>query len=596
MLIGTGATRRRAGLLAVLGLLLAGCSGSTSGAPDTPLSSETASPVSASPSPVSRSVAEPEIPRSTVPAPTTGDLPAGPVVPDVVRLAWLGRDPEPSGVTIAVTDGIRWQGAVPGEYAVRSGGRYRWFGADGSAVACVATDRCVGVDAAGFVAVLAGSDERWVYDPAGDGVGRFGADGLRRKGTTVPALPVAIERSGADLAALVDLATRPVPFAGGITGDPHVLTAGGMRYSTQLTGEFQARSGDPDRIVQVRLVPLEHQSDVSVVTAVAVGVQGSASEGSRGSVFQYDRQGGARLGGAPVPVEGTFRQVSVDGGPEVGLWAPDAQGAAHAAMVWADGSAVLMTADPALGLTVVVSAARSAGVGGLFGSGDPSTDEDLLDRQGVALDVDTVVRDWQLRAGESLFGERVDAVPGFPARPAVVPPGAGPFAENACRTAGLTVSADLAACVLDVGVTGDEGFTRGHLAMTRPANARPAGRVSERYPAMTDEIGWTAQTLPEIVDVQPGVGQRLVFDVPVTEPGRIGVEFVSGCPGVPTAAPAADRPAVRLFDERGRAVGPRLPTCGRAESPSVLPGRYRLVVAGPTEGESVAVRLQITLP
>lgn len=590
MVIATGARGRRARLAvpAVLVLLLVGCSGATSGAPDSARPSESAAPVSASPSPVSRSVAEPEVPRSTVPAPTTGDQPSGPAVPDVVGLGWLGRDPEPAGVTIKVADGIRWQGTVPGEYALRAAGGYQWFGADGSAVACVAADRCVGVDAAGFVAVLAGSAERWVYDPAGAAVGRFAADGLRRKGAAVPALAVAIERSGADLGALLDVATRPVPFAGGITGDPHVLTAGGLRYSTQLTGEFLARSGDPDRIVQVRLAPLEYRDDVSVATAAAVGGQGW--------VFEYDRQGEARVEGAPVSVEGRFRRLSVTGGPEIGLWAPDARGAAHAALVWADGTTVLMTADPALGLTVVVTAAREAGVGGLFGSGDPATDEDLLDRQGVPLDVDTVVRDWQLRAGESLFGEQVDAVPGFPAGPAVVPAGAEAFAENACRGAGLTGTADVAACVLDVGVTGDEGFTRGHLAMTRPVTARPSGRVSERYPAMTDDIVRAAQSLPEIVDVQPEVGQRLVYDVPVTERGRIGVEFVSGCPGDPMAAPAADRPAVRLFDSRGRAVGPRLPTCGRGESPSVLPGRYRLVVAGPIEGAPVPVRLQLELP
>lgn len=571
-----------------LALLLTGCSGTPTDVPDPSRSSDAGMPVPAPSSPVSRSVAEPEIPSSTVPAPRSTQAPAGPVVPGVVELGWLGRDPGPQGVTIPVSDGIRWQGAVPGEYAIRGGGRFQWFGADGSAVACVDTNRCVGVDAAGYVAVLAGTAERWVYDPGGRALGRFAANGARRSGGTLPALAAAVERSGADLAALLDRATHPVPFAGGITGDPHVLTAGGLRYSTQLTGEFQARTGDPDRTVQVRVEPQAHQNDVSMVTAAAIGAQGS--------VLEYDLQGVAVLDGVPVALDGDFRQVSVSGGPEIGLWAADERGAAHAAMVWADGSSVVLVADPALGLTVVTAAPRSPGVGGLFGNGDPVVAEDLLDRQGAALDVDTVVRDWQLRDGESLFSSRVDAVPGFPVGTAAPPAGAEVFAETTCRRAGLTDPDDVAACVLDVGVTGDEGFTVGHLAMTRPFLARPPEQLTARYPAMTDDPARVAQTLPEIIDVQPGVGQRLIYDVPVTERGRITVEFVSGCPDGGTAEPAADRPAVRVFDSRGSAVGRRLPTCGRAETPVLLPGRYRLVVAGPTTGESVAVRLQLDVP
>lgn len=571
-----------------LALLLAGCSGTPTDPSEVSRTSDVRMPVTAPSSPVSRSVAEPVIPSTTAEAPSTTQAPARPVVPDVVALGWLGRDPQPPGVIIPVADGLRWQGMVPGEYAIRKEGRYQWFGADGSAVACIGINRCVGVDAAGHLAVLAGSDQRWVYDPDGRAVGRFAADGTRRSGAPLPTLAVALERSGADLAALLDRATRPMPYAGGITGDPHVLTAGGVRYATQLTGEFQARTGDPDRTVQLRLAPLVHQSDVSVVTAAAIG--------ARGSVLEYDLDGSAVMNGVPVTPGGEFRQVSVSGGPEIGLWAPDGRGAAHAAMVWTDGSSVVLTADPALGLTVVVAAPRSPGVGGLFGTGDPVAVDDLLDRQGAALDVDTVVRDWQLRDGESLFAARTEPVAGFPAGPVAPPAGAAVFAETTCRRAGLTDPDDVAACVFDVGVTGDEGFTVGHLAMTRPFTARPAAKLTARYPAMTDDLTLVAQALPDVVDVQPGVGQLLVYDIPVTGRGRLAVAFVSGCSGDGSGKPLTDRPAVRLFDSRGAAVGRRLPTCGRVETPTLLPGRYRLVVAGPTTGKSVPIRLELDIP
>lgn len=570
-----------------LALALSGCSATTADPSVNSRTSDVGVPVSAPAAPVSRSVAQPEIAISTAEVPDTTRAPAGPVVPDVVTLAWLGHDPQLPGVVIRVAEGIRWQGPVPGEYAIRAGGRFQWFGANGSAVACVDTDRCVGVDAAGHLAVLAGSAQRWVYDPDGRAIGRFTADGKRRSGA-VPTFAVALRRSGADLAALLERATRPVPYAGGITGDPHVLTAGGLRYSTQLTGEFQARTGDPDRTVQVRLAPLAHQSNVSVVTAAAIG--------TRGSVFEYDIYGRALVAGVLVPPSGKFQNVSVPGGPEIGLWAADERGAAHAAVVWADGSSAVLTADPALGLTVVMTAPHAPGIGGLFGDGNQVTTGDLLDRQGAALDVDTVVRDWQLRVGESLFAVPSEPVAGFPRGVATPPDGAEVFAETSCRTAGLTDTDDVAACVLDVGVTGDEGFTVGHLAMTRPATAVLPAQLTARYPAMADDPTLAAQSLPEILDVRPGLGQLFVYDVPVTGHGRIAVRFGSDCSGDGSGELRPDHPAFRLFDSRGKAVSRRLPTCGRVETPTLLPGRYRLMVAGPTTGEPVAIRLQLDAP
>ena len=134
---------------------------------------------------------------------------------------------------------------------------------------------CVGIDAAGYTAVVltAADRMRLVYGPDGTFLGRFDRAGRPTPGSG-PTLSAALAASGVDVATLVDEAGRPVPFAGGVTGDPHVITIGGTRLTTQQTGEFQARAGDPDRPIQLRFEPMAHRRDVSVVSAAAVMVAG----------------------------------------------------------------------------------------------------------------------------------------------------------------------------------------------------------------------------------------------------------------------------------------------------------------------------------
>jgi len=313
--------------LALAGALLTAC---TSGPPPPPAPSVSGPPASSStaePSGPPPTASPPNSVTSSSTEPSSRSAPIGSAPPQVVRLGWLGRRPASSGVQIAVAGGTRWQGVVPGEYALLRGQGYQWFGADGSAVGCSAPGVCVGVDAAGYTAVLKGSVDRLVFYPDGRPLGRFDPEGRAVTGGALPAMSEAVAGTGVDMAALLDAASRPVPFAGGITGDPHVLTGAGRRYSTELTGQYHARYGDPDLAVQVRLEPVPHQPNVSVVTAVAVG--------AKSSVFEFSAQGAASLNRIVLPAPRPFKQVSIKDGPAVGLWATDKAGTAHAAMVWA---------------------------------------------------------------------------------------------------------------------------------------------------------------------------------------------------------------------------------------------------------------------
>lgn len=578
----------RAAVALASALLLVSCTAGPLPLPQ-PSTVGSSSPSPATTSGPSATVAPPTTVQTSV-LPTVGGptVTAPRDVPAVVRLSWLGKRPELPGVTIAVPGGSRWQGTVPGEYAILSGRAYRWFGADGSAVACAAAGACIGFDDAGYQAVVKDGSTRLVYRPDGQPVGRFTADGRAIAGATLPPLAQQLSGTGLDLSALVDAASRPVPFAGGITGDPHVLTVGGLRYSTQQTGQYQARFGDPNRTVQVRMEPLPHQPNVSVVTAVAIQ--------AHGSVLEYTAPGAVTLDRLVLPAPRPFEKRSIDGGPEIGLWASDDLGTSHAAMLWSDGSSVVMAANPDLGMTVVINAPPVAGVGGLFGVGSVQPSTDLQDRKGASPDPDTVVSDWLVRPSERLFNENVEPSTNFPAAQASVPAAAMPFAEEACRRAGLTGADDLAACEFDVGLTGDDGFASGHAAMERPANRRVSAELAARWPALVLGTLQGAQPVPDIVDIRVAAGEQRLYTVPVRSRGAVTLEFVSGCPDDEPEHPAADVPALRLFDAAGRPVADRVPACGKHDTPALDPGSYLLVIGGPTSGAARDVRLQVRAP
>lgn len=522
--------------------------------------------------------------RPTVTGVSTPAPPGRPAIPAVVGLRWLGPDPEPAGPQIEVSQDVRrWQGPVSGEYAVRTADRRRWFGADGSAVTCRGERTCVGFDAAGVVAVLDGSSVRSVYDAAGIPLGLYTPDGRRRPGREQPSIAVALAATGLDLAALVDEAGRRVPFAGGVTGDPHLITGGGRRVSVQYAGDFDARSGDPERRIQVRWARLPHQPDVTITTSIAIA--------TGGTVVQVDGDGRVLIGGAPVLGREQFQQVRITGGPVVGAWPVGDDESSSVVLVWSDGATLTVQTDPDLGVTAILTAPRSSSVRGIFGTGDP-TNPDLVDRQGIALDSGSVLADWSVPAGDSLFDVPGPSVIGYPTDVPEVPDQSVPFATRICQARGISAAPDLAACVFDVGLTGDARFAVGHGRLVAAAQVDVPAVLSDRWPAMRDAAPASASQLPALVDVRPGLGQQLVYSLPVTGTGDLTFRFVSGCPDQDGLL-AVDRPALRLFDPTGHAVSARIPTCGVSTVDQLAPGRYRLVVAGALIGELRSVRFDV---
>lgn len=591
--------RQFAGCAAVVcGIVLLGACTSAPDAPARP--SSTGAPRTGSALPVGTDVPSGTGVRPSAPAPATTDGPVSgdpittgpstppsavrPAVPAVVGLRWLGPDPQPAGPQIAVSeDARRWQGPVSGEYAVRTAAGRRWFGADGSAVLCRGERTCIGFDPAGAVAVVDGSTVRSVYDAAGTPMGLYAPDGRRRAGEQ-SSLAQAMAASGLDLGGLIDEAGRRVPFAGGVTGDPHLLTGGGRRVSVQYAGDFEARSGDPQRRIQVRWADLPHQSDVTITTSIAIA--------TGGTVVQIDDDGRTLVGGVPVPGREQFRQIRISGGPVVGVWPLDQDGSSSVALVWSDGSALTVQTDPALGLTAILTAPRSSSVRGIFGTGDP-TSADLVDRQGIALDSGSVLADWGVPAGDSLFDVGGLSTVGYPTDIPAVPAQAVPFATRTCNARGIPAGPDLAACVFDVGLTGDTRFAIGHGRLAAAVRVEVPAALAHRWPAMRDEAPTSASQLPALVDVRPGLGEQLVYSVPVSGSGGLTVRFAAGCPDEADLL-AVDRPALRLFDPTGHPVSARIPNCGQFTVYPLTPGRYRLVVAGALAGELRSVRFDVS--
>ncbi len=573
---------RTAAAIAVI-VVLTGCTAPPSG----PLNPTTTAPV-----PTSTVQATGPGPGTAVlvPQTTVVEAPAGTEVPAAARLAWLSGKPATPAVELQVADAVRWQGTVPGEYALLEGTGYEWFGADGAMVGCAGSGRCVGIDAQGFTAVeLAAGTTRAVYRPDGRFLGLFDTAGRPAEGTA-PTMSAAIDSTGVDLARLVDRSSRPVPFAGGVTGDPHLLTTGRVRLSSQVTGEFYARYGDPEREIQLRTEPMPHRRDAAIVTAVALSAAGSRVE--------FTDDGRLTLDGATVPTTAAFRQISITGGPELGRWPQDAQRVSHLAVVWPDGGSVVVTATPSLGLTVVAQLPPRAGVSGLFGTGEGV--DDLRDRRGVLGDDPAVVESWRLGGlDRSLFDERIDPVDGFPESVAAPPPEAVAAADRACQAAGVTPIANRSACTFDVALTGDDGFALGHARMVIPAErAQVPPGLAARWPALAAGATEASTELPSggRIGGELSVGEHRVYRLNVARAGAIGLQQAPACPAGSSGGVAQGRAALRVFGTDDWAVSPRLPLCGAASTQTLQPGRYLLVIDGATTGAPAPVDLQVTLP
>lgn len=202
-----------------------------------------------------------------VDAPTVVDGP-----PVAATLSWMTGPQIADGTILDHGSITSWVGRAAGESATLGDGWYRYFAPDGSAVACTSAQACVGIGSDGSIAMSLSPDApREVFTSVGDYLGRFLPDGtvLDRAAPDVE-MTALVEQTGVDLAGLFDEASRRAPFAGGVTGDPHLVTARGQRFTTQSVGQFVARGGDAHHAIEVQFLPMAHRDDVTIVSAVAI--------------------------------------------------------------------------------------------------------------------------------------------------------------------------------------------------------------------------------------------------------------------------------------------------------------------------------------
>lgn len=500
----------------------------------------------------------------------------------------MTRPRDGEGLRTPVDGATRWQGSTPGEFALLKTQGYQWFGADGSMVGCTEASACVGFAADGTIAITPGPDQpAAVYDARGTYVGDFDSDGRSTTpAANPPTLAVALAKSGVDVTSLVDTGTRRLPFAGGATGDPHLVTAGGVRFTTQLTGQYVARGGDPEHAIQLEFDPMAHRRDVTLVSAVAIG--------AGIDVIQVDMAGTVTIDRERRTPDEQFDQVTLDSGVAVGIWPRDDNRVTSLAVVWPDGSSVVMAANPALGVSIVAHLPRDPAAVGLFGAGSATTPSDLVGRSGISQDVAGTVTSWQVTRPELLFDTLVAPLADFPETSATVEPEAVQEADTACRAAGILQMEDRTACVFDVGLTGDPGFVRGHQMLAVPASAQlPASAAWALWPALRPAATPASAVGSDgLIDVNLGAGQQVAYRVSVPADGALVLVNQRGCPA--NSGPGMGVAAARVFDPAGHAVSARLPLCGHQTVTDLEPGTYSLVLAGPTVGSSTHARMQVT--
>lgn len=519
--------------------------------------------------------------------------------PAAVLLPWLdGAMPEP-GVVIGPAGQRQWVGRAAGETATLGDGWYRYFGPDGSLVGCASGGACVGVARDGTIAVTAAPHgAREAYTADGDYLGSFADDGARLADVSDPeSLAAALARSGVDLSGLVDAAGRVAPFAGGVTGDPHVVTMGGERYGTQLGGQFIARAGDAKHRVQLQFSAMPHRADVSVVTAAAID--------TGDETVVVDSDGALTVAGHVRARETDFGQLRLAGGVAVGVWPVDGAGPMDVTVVWPDGGTVAVTARGPLGLTVVAHLPHVDGATGLFGSASVLQAPDLTARTGVAAaaagGVDQAVASWQVPESSALLPS-LTPVTGLGGKAPVLDPGARKVAQRLCTGRGMDDAADIDACAFDIAVTGDTGFIAGHLALGLAAESTgvPAA-FARRWPASTTAGATTSTALPSshtiAVTLAPGAAR--LYRVGVTHGGPVTLATGARCSDDALTAsnrPAMDQPAWRIFDPSGRAVSDRLPLCGTATSGDIPAGDYLLAVANGPGQPALALKADVQAP
>ncbi|QOW25449.1 VWD domain-containing protein [Lysobacter sp. H23M47] len=249
---------------------------------------------------------------------------------------------------------------------------------------------------------------------------------------------------------------------GGVRGDPHLSTFDGANLSMQAVGEFVAVRV-PRLEVQLRTAPRHSSRTVSVVTAMAMDIDGTR-------VLLDTDQGGLR-----VQIDGKAVPHGADG--EVLEFATGTLTQFHRAVQIAttDGHQVIANSPSSGFIDFTMELAEGVAATGLLGNhdGDPKNDFRTRDGKVLAQPLDSeklykVFADgWRVADDESLFNYRdgestatyTDRT--FPEKHVTrqsLPADLLRRAEAVCRESGVALQPFLDQCIFDYAVTGEMAF------------------------------------------------------------------------------------------------------------------------------------------
>ncbi|KGM51813.1 hypothetical protein N792_09205 [Lysobacter concretionis Ko07 = DSM 16239] len=249
---------------------------------------------------------------------------------------------------------------------------------------------------------------------------------------------------------------------GKVRGDPHVTTFDGARLSMQAVGEFVGVR-TPKLEVQFRTAPLGTSRTVSIVTAVAMDV-----DGVRVVLDASDRRLRAWVDGEPVALKQRGEEMDLGTGTL-------AQFHRAVQVVTADGHRITASNPARESIDLTLELADGVEAVGMFGNHNGDADDDMQTRDGHLLaqpvgDIDVYQRfvpSWRVSDEESLFpygaGESTATFSDltFPdeyVSRSSLSAAALARAEAVCREAGITEQALLDECIFDYAVSGDMSF------------------------------------------------------------------------------------------------------------------------------------------
>lgn len=265
---------------------------------------------------------------------------------------------------------------------------------------------------------------------------------------------------------------------GGSSGDPHLrMHDGGGTYSFQAIGEFVATKGT-NLEVQAR------QEDAYKTNRAAVNTGIAAKLGNDEICFLVnpaDLKAPRLFVNKKETSLSLLAQVVLSSGNKLQL-------ASSEKLVFSNAQnegVIIYWNTPYLDYSILLSDARKNNVIGLLGNYDGVYGNDLLLRNGTAIEPtfaaihSSFADSWRVTNATSLFvyesGKNTDSYTdrSFPKTFPVIDPDKLAWAEGVCTAAGVTRQPELGQCTFDVGITGDTRLAQSALLSQRELPASP---------------------------------------------------------------------------------------------------------------------------